>query len=166
MVYGGAGTPYAAPYMTGGYYQGGAYQGAPYVAPGQAAPGARESVPAGTGAPAPAPKKAKTPVPLPGNEEETTPPPQAQGAAPATIIVSLPADARLSFDGTPTQSTSALRVFASPPLTPGRTFAYTLTAQIMRDGRPAQMSRQVNVRAGQTTNVALTFPTADATASR
>jgi hypothetical protein len=45
----------------------------------------------------------------------------AQSPAPATVEVTLPGDALLSFDGTPTRMTSTHRVFVSPPLQPGQT---------------------------------------------
>ena len=48
--------------------------------------------------------------------------------APATIIVSLPADATLTIDDAATVSTSSLRVFTSPILPNGRDFHYTLKA--------------------------------------
>jgi uncharacterized protein (TIGR03000 family) len=101
-----------------------------------------------------------------GTEEETPPADQVSGPAPATIVVDLPANAVLTFDGVPTRSTSARRVFRSPPLQPGETYAYVLTAQIQREGQPVRTSQRVNVRAGQTAQVSLRFSTADATASR
>ena len=51
------------------------------------------------------------------------------GFEPATLVVRLPAeDARLTVDGTPTRQTGLARRFLSPPLKPGRRYAYTLTA--------------------------------------
>jgi uncharacterized protein (TIGR03000 family) len=152
--YGGGccgGTPYAAPY-SGGSYPGG------YYGP------AREQVPAGSMPP----KGTAPPKPKPSGdiEEENTVPGQAWGPAPATIVVTLPADARLSFDGTPTQATSTRRVFNSPPLQPGQDYHYILTAQIVRDGRPLSVNQRVDVRSGQTANVSLRFPTTDMAASR
>lgn len=80
--------------------------------------------------------------------------------APATIIVSLPADAKLKFDETVTESTSALRVFTSPALEPGKTYSYTLTAEIVRDGQLRSVREEVTVRAGAETRVTLSFPLA------
>jgi uncharacterized protein (TIGR03000 family) len=81
-------------------------------------------------------------------------------AAPATIIVSLPADAKLTVDDAPTTSTSSTRVLVSPTLEPGREFHYTLTAEITRDGKPQVTSQRITVRAGEETRVNLQFPTA------
>ena len=75
-----------------------------------------------------------------------------QGNA-ARIVVHLPADATLTIDGQPTQSRSDTRVFVSPPLEPGRTFTYTLRAEMNRDGRTVTDRKTVEVRAGQTTEV-------------
>ncbi len=86
--------------------------------------------------------------------------------APATIVVNLPPNARLNFDGSPTTTTSARRVFSSPPLQPGQSYQYTLTAEIRREGRPLTVTQRINVRAGETSQVSLSFPTAVATASR
>jgi uncharacterized protein (TIGR03000 family) len=78
--------------------------------------------------------------------------------APASIIVSLPADARLIVDDTVTKSTSATRVFASPALEPGKEFHYTLKAEIDRDGKTYTAVRRIAVRAGEETKVSLDVP--------
>lgn len=79
---------------------------------------------------------------------------------PATIVVNLPADARLKVDDYLTSSTSGTRVFVSPALTPGQDFSYTLTAEIVRDGKTVVAKKLVNVRAGEETRVAIDFPMA------
>jgi uncharacterized protein (TIGR03000 family) len=84
--------------------------------------------------------------------------------APATIVVSLPAEARLIIDGNSTTSTSARRVFTSPALQPGQTYVYTLRAEIVRDGQTMSETQQVTVRAGEQTPV--TFNMSQAVASR
>jgi uncharacterized protein (TIGR03000 family) len=77
--------------------------------------------------------------------------------APATIVVSLPADAKLTVDGVATRSTSEIRSFVTPTLAAGRTFQYTLAAEVVRNGRPIVETRNVTVRAGQTSNVVFTL---------
>jgi uncharacterized protein (TIGR03000 family) len=92
-----------------------------------------------------------TPPPVTG-------PPPVKGAmlaAPATIVVSLPADATLKMDGNSTQSTSELRTFATPVLPIGQSFHYTLTASVVRDGQTLTTSQQVTVQAGVTSRVEL-----------
>jgi uncharacterized protein (TIGR03000 family) len=91
-------------------------------------------------------------------EQPNKPPEQSRSAAPATIIVSLPADAMLTVDDTPTRSVTARRVFVSPPLAPGKAFHYTFKAEAMRDGQNVSTTKRVEVRAGQETRVELTLP--------
>jgi len=82
----------------------------------------------------------------------------AQADAPATIVVSLPADARLTIDDSPTTSTSSRRVFVSPALEPGKTYHYTLKAEATRDGKPVHVEERVTVQAGRETEVTLALP--------
>jgi len=84
--------------------------------------------------------------------------PQASGDAPATIVVRLPADAKLMIDGNPTTSTQGVRTFVSPPLQPGRDYQYTLRAEVMRDGKKVERTRDVTVRAGQPSEVTIDLP--------
>jgi uncharacterized protein (TIGR03000 family) len=77
---------------------------------------------------------------------------------PATLIVSLPAEARLTVDGAATQSTSSTRVFASPALEQGKDYHYNLKAELVRDGRTLAATKSVTVRAGDETRVSLDFP--------
>ena len=76
-------------------------------------------------------------------------------AAPATIVVSLPADANLKIDGTATTQTSGVRHFTTPTLAAGQTFVYTLTAEVVRGGETLTSVQKVTVRAGEQTNVSL-----------
>jgi uncharacterized protein (TIGR03000 family) len=78
---------------------------------------------------------------------------EAKAAAPATIVVTLPADATLTIDGAATKSTSARRVFTSPELPRGKAFTYTLKARFTQDGETRSVTKKVQVRAGQTTEV-------------
>jgi len=85
--------------------------------------------------------------------------------APATIRVLLPADARLAIDGAPTQSTSAVRNFVTPPLSAGQDFRYDLQARLIRDGKSVTIERRVVVRAGQETVADLGLPGASSLAN-
>jgi uncharacterized protein (TIGR03000 family) len=82
---------------------------------------------------------------------------ESRAEAPATFVVSLPADARLTVNGATTKSTSATRTFVSPPLPAGSTFYYRLKAEMMRDGKPITSTRRIAVRAGEETHVTLDF---------
>lgn len=88
------------------------------------------------------------------------PKPKVEAAAPATIVVELPADATLKVDGEATLSTSTVRVLVSPELPAGKEFHYTLTAQVVREGKPVQVEQLVTVRAGEESRVSLTLPAA------
>jgi uncharacterized protein (TIGR03000 family) len=96
-----------------------------------------------------------------GTEEE-------QGAidrpASATLIVNLPADAKLTVDGVVTKSTSAVRRFSTPPLEPGKEYGYTLRAEIPNDGPVEVVTKRVVVRAGQETRTTLALPISTARA--
>jgi uncharacterized protein (TIGR03000 family) len=132
--YGGCSGGYAGYGCSGGYgcCGGGAvYGGGMMVAPVQP-----EQVPV-------TPKKAT------GKEE-------VRGPTPATILVTLPASAKLSIDGSATTSTSSTRRFVSPPLELGSTYVYTLRAEI--NGQT--QSQEVRVRPGEITRTQFTFPTA------
>jgi uncharacterized protein (TIGR03000 family) len=87
------------------------------------------------------------------------------GPQPATLVVNLPADAKLTVDGAPTTSTSERRTFVTPALRPGQDYAYTLRAEITRDGQTFNASQRVTVSPGRQSEVTLTIPTAT-TASR
>jgi uncharacterized protein (TIGR03000 family) len=86
------------------------------------------------------------------------------GPAPATLVVSVPADARLTVDGTLTKTTSSLRRFTTPPLERGRLYYYNLAAEVQVDGRLETITQRVTVRAGEETRAALSAPVATASA--
>ncbi len=92
--------------------------------------------------------------------------PAPTGPTPATFVVNLPADASLTVDDNPTRSTSARRIFTSPPLEPGRTYAYQLKATITRDGQTFTASQRVTVQPGRETEVTIAIPMVTTTAGR
>ena len=91
---------------------------------------------------------------------EVVPPPKGKGAiaAPATILVSVPAGARLIVDGVPTNSVSERRTLVTPALEVGATYSYTMQVEIVRDGRTIVQSQDVAVRGGETSTVEFQFP--------
>ncbi len=91
---------------------------------------------------------------------------KAEIEAPATIVVSLPADARLSVDGNGTTSTSDRRTFTTPVLPTAEQFQYTLRAEIVRDGRTIVETQTVNVRGGQETAVPFNFSSTGVASAR
>lgn len=84
---------------------------------------------------------------------------------PATIVVNLPAEARLLVDGAATTSTSARRTLVTPSLLVGSTYVYNMTAEIVRDGRTVSQTQQVSVRGGQSVAVQFNFPTTQTVAN-
>jgi uncharacterized protein (TIGR03000 family) len=73
----------------------------------------------------------------------------------ATIVVTLPEDAKLTFDDEPSVSTGSNRLFVTPPLERGKVFHYTLKAEVIRNGKTKGASEQITVRAGEETRVDL-----------
>lgn len=80
-------------------------------------------------------------------------------SAPATIVVTLPAEAKLTFDGNVTNSTSERRTFVTPALDTDSSYVYSVRAEVVREGRPVVETRQVTVRGGQTVQVPFEFST-------
>ena len=75
----------------------------------------------------------------------------------AHLEVRVPAmDAQVLFDGDPTRQQGMDRMFVSPPLTPGKSFTYSIEARWMENGRMVTQSRSVPVSAGQTATVDFT----------
>jgi uncharacterized protein (TIGR03000 family) len=84
---------------------------------------------------------------------------ETMAPAPATIVVDLPAEAKLLIDNEATTSTGSSRVFTSPTLNPGKEYHYTLKAEIVRDGKTVKAEKVIAVKAGETTSATLTLPT-------
>lgn len=106
-------------------------------------------VPSGQGAP--------EPIQQPKRKQETS------ASVPATLVVDLPEDARLTIDERPTDSKSPRRIFVTPALPRGVEFTYALKAEIVRAGQTVVTTRQVAVRGGQQTLVRLVFPAIEVT---
>jgi uncharacterized protein (TIGR03000 family) len=81
----------------------------------------------------------------------------SQKASPrqATVVVHLPADARLYVDGQPANLTSKTRSFVTPELQKGQDYYYTVKAEVRRDGVTREQSQRVFVRAGTVAHVDL-----------
>jgi uncharacterized protein (TIGR03000 family) len=77
----------------------------------------------------------------------------ADDAAAATVVIKLPADAKLYFDDRPTKQAGAERTYVTPELTPGKEYEYQVKIEYMRDGRVMTRTQAITVRAGQTSRV-------------
>ena len=84
----------------------------------------------------------------------------------ATLIVHLPANARLLVDGKPTRSTSSVRRFFTPPLEAGENYHYDLRAEMDRNGETVTTKKRVAVRPGKTEEIYLKFPDLDESSQR
>ena len=73
----------------------------------------------------------------------------------ATVVVTLPADAKLTIDGTATTSTSSERTFETPDLVVGKTYSYTLEATFQKEGKSVVVSKKVTIEAGKTSTIDL-----------
>jgi len=87
----------------------------------------------------------------------------APTAAPARIVVTLPADANLKIDGNLMASNATRRVFESPKLEAGKAFSYTFQVEYQRDGKPVVATKNVRITAGAEVNVSFGEDTAVAT---
>jgi uncharacterized protein (TIGR03000 family) len=72
--------------------------------------------------------------------------------APAQIVVTVPAGAKIEIDGQPTKSTGTKREFESPPIAVGKDFSYSF--KVTFQGK--DITRDVRVRAKETTSVDFT----------
>lgn len=81
---------------------------------------------------------------------------KAEIPAPATIIVTVPAEATLFANGVRMAQTSAERSFVTPKLIPGEVYHYELTVEARRDGELVKETRLVEVAADRTIRVDFT----------
>jgi uncharacterized protein (TIGR03000 family) len=85
---------------------------------------------------------------------------EAKGAAPAKIVVQMPAEARLIINQKACKGSSSTRTFVSPALEPGKDYYYTFKAEIVRAGETVTATQRIAVRAGEEKQVRLEFPPA------
>jgi uncharacterized protein (TIGR03000 family) len=88
-------------------------------------------------------------------------------AAPAVarVTIVLPEKARLYVNGTAISATKGAQTFETPTLEVGRSYFYTIKADVVRDGRTVSETRRVEVAAGKDVKVDFT-PAAVLTARR
>ena len=78
------------------------------------------------------------------------PVPSATAGQRGTVVIRLPADARLSVDGVQLELTSSERTFVTPELPLGKEYVYTFKVEYDRSGRTLSESQKVTVAAGKT----------------
>ncbi len=84
----------------------------------------------------------------------TKPLSEAAPSGAASILVRVPAEARVFINNYQMKSTSTERLFKSPELEPGRDYYYTIRVVVEKDGKPIEESRRVVIRAGETSRLA------------
>jgi uncharacterized protein (TIGR03000 family) len=95
----------------------------------------------------------------PLNDPYYAPIPRLQGlasgnqAASAEILLRVPADAEILFDGVLTKQKGPQRLFITPALRAGKKYHYEIVARWMQNGKTVRHTRQVEVSAGATVNV-------------
>lgn len=76
----------------------------------------------------------------------------------AEVLVIVPANAEVWFDGVQTRQTGSHRTFWSPVLTPGKTYSYKVRARWLDNGAPVEQTRTIDVSANCISRVDFTQP--------
>lgn len=76
----------------------------------------------------------------------------------ATIVVTIPADAKLTIHDHLTASTSGKRTFVTPALKPGQLYYYTFKATLSRNNKVETITRRVKLQAGKEVRINLKLP--------
>ena len=78
----------------------------------------------------------------------------------AHITLHVPTDAQVWFDGKATKQTGTLREYHTPELTPGNKYHYEVRVRWMKDGKPVEEKRRIEVEARDWLRFDLTRPSA------
>jgi uncharacterized protein (TIGR03000 family) len=92
--------------------------------------------------------------------------PSAPSDSPANLTVNVPADAEIWLGETKMASTGSVRVFYSPPLTPGRQYTYDIRAHWKDNGRDITQTQNVDVTAGGDLHVTFPLPSVAAASAK
>jgi len=76
----------------------------------------------------------------------------------AHISLHVPADAQVWFDGKATKQTGTVRQYHSPELPPGKKYHYEVRVRWMKDGKPVEEKRRIEVEARDWLRFDLTQP--------
>jgi uncharacterized protein (TIGR03000 family) len=75
------------------------------------------------------------------------------------VVIRVPEEARLEFEGVAMPETGRIRKFVSPPLVPGQRYHYDIRATWEEDGRTVKRERRVTVYAGEKAEIDFLEPT-------
>jgi uncharacterized protein (TIGR03000 family) len=89
---------------------------------------------------------------IPGKVPAAAPPPTKiepkTGDGTARLIIDVPEGAKLYIDDKLMKTTTAERLFYTPPLEPGHKYFYDVRVEVQKDGQPVFQSKRVIVQAG------------------
>lgn len=74
---------------------------------------------------------------------------------PGKVTITLPADAKLTFNGVAASGTGDSRTYVTPDLDSDRDYEYVLAAEVIRNGQTLTATQRAIVRAGSDTRVSL-----------
>ncbi len=74
------------------------------------------------------------------------------------ISLHVPTDAQVWFEGKATTQTGTVRQYHSPELTPGKKYHYEVRVRWMKDGKPVEEKRRIEVEAKDWLRFDLTQP--------
>jgi uncharacterized protein (TIGR03000 family) len=74
------------------------------------------------------------------------------------VNLRVPRDAKVWFNGNPTNQTGRIRSFESSPVAVGPEYVYHIRIQWKEDGKDVTQTRQLNVQAGEVVNLTLDSP--------
>jgi uncharacterized protein (TIGR03000 family) len=77
----------------------------------------------------------------------------AEDRASATVVVKVPDDGKLYFNGGLTKQTGTTRTFSTPDLQQGKSYVYEVKAEVIRNGKPVTKTKEITLRASETTQV-------------
>jgi uncharacterized protein (TIGR03000 family) len=80
----------------------------------------------------------------------------AQPAKTATVVVDLPADAKMYVFDKALPGSSARRAFKTPALEAGYQYYYEIRVEVVRDGKTYSETKRLGVRVGETAQVEFT----------
>jgi uncharacterized protein (TIGR03000 family) len=79
----------------------------------------------------------------------------------ARVIVRVPENARLEFEGVAVAETGRVRKFTTPPMTPGQVYHYDIRATWDDNGQQVVRDRRVRIAAGDRVDVDFLTPTTE-----
>src|SRR5215469_1210669 len=82
----------------------------------------------------------------------------SQGDNVAQVLVIVPENAEVWFEGVQTRQTGSHRTFWSSVLTPGKTYSYKVKARWLENGKPVEQTRTIDVSANRISRVDFTQP--------